>query len=70
MCLLTILLSDLQYVVRDIAKSTVGKDKSTYIMVPKPDDKQISEKSVSVAASGTDVLEAENGTPLGSSMFQ
>jgi regulator of nonsense transcripts 3 len=56
------LLSDGQYVLRDGAKNVSVKDKSTYILVPKRDDEQLSEKSVTLApAAGTEVLEEENG---------
>ncbi|XP_048231525.1 regulator of nonsense transcripts UPF3 isoform X2 [Ricinus communis] len=50
------------YVLRDSAKSTSGKDKSTYLLVPKRDDQQFSDKSTPFAsASGTEVLEDESG---------
>ncbi|KAK2999922.1 hypothetical protein RJ639_024240, partial [Escallonia herrerae] len=44
------------YVLRDSGKNTSGKDKSTYMMVPKRED-QNSEKS----ASGSEVLEESDG---------
>lgn len=38
------------------------KDKSTYILVPKRDDQQLSDKSVTlVPAAGNELLEEENG---------
>lgn len=53
--------STTMYVLRDTAKGTGGKDKSTYILVPKRDDQQLSDKAVSSAsASGTEVLEDES----------
>jgi regulator of nonsense transcripts 3 len=56
------LLSDGQYVLRDGAKNMSAKDKSTYILVPKRDDEQLSDKSVTLApAAGTEVLEEESG---------
>jgi regulator of nonsense transcripts 3 len=56
------LLSDGQYVLRDGAKNMSAKDKSTYILVPKRDDEQLSDKSVTLApATGTEVLEEESG---------
>lgn len=56
------MLSDGQYVLRDGAKNTSVKDKSTYILVPKRDDEQLSDKSVTLApATGTEVLEEESG---------
>ncbi|KAA8536595.1 hypothetical protein F0562_029073 [Nyssa sinensis] len=55
-------ISTATYVLRDSAKGTSGKDKSTYILVPKRDDQQLSDKSVTLAAtSGTEVLEGESG---------
>ncbi|GMP63140.1 hypothetical protein CsSME_00024949 [Camellia sinensis var. sinensis] len=51
-----------RYVLRDTAKNTSGKDKSTYILVPKRDDQQLSDKSAALAgASGTEVSEDESG---------
>lgn len=56
------MLSDGQYVLRDGAKNMSAKDKSTYILVPKRDDEQLSDKSVTLApAAGTEVLEEESG---------
>ncbi|GMP63144.1 hypothetical protein CsSME_00024949 [Camellia sinensis var. sinensis] len=50
-----------KYVLRDTAKNTSGKDKSTYILVPKRDDQQLSDKSAALAgASGTEVSEDES----------
>ncbi|KAJ9687622.1 hypothetical protein PVL29_016202 [Vitis rotundifolia] len=40
-----LLLSDEQYVLRDTAKNTSAKDKSTFILVPKRDDQLLSDKS-------------------------
>ncbi|XP_021663317.2 regulator of nonsense transcripts UPF3 isoform X2 [Hevea brasiliensis] len=55
-------LSTTMYVLRDSAKSTSGKEKSTYILVPKRDDQHLSDKAVTLAsASGTEVLEDESG---------
>ncbi|PSS19024.1 Regulator of nonsense transcripts like [Actinidia chinensis var. chinensis] len=54
--------STTMYVLRDTVKSTSGKDKSTYTLVPKPDNHQLSEKSVALAAAtGTEVSEDESG---------
>ena len=51
-----------QYILRDNAKATSGKDKSTYILVPKQDDQHLSDKSVtSAAACGNGELEEESG---------
>ncbi|XP_065872693.1 regulator of nonsense transcripts UPF3-like isoform X4 [Euphorbia lathyris] len=56
--------STTMYVLRDTAKSTSGKDKSTYLLVPKRDDQQLSDKAVTFAsASGAEVLEDESGVP-------
>ncbi|KAM7482080.1 hypothetical protein LguiB_006663 [Lonicera macranthoides] len=50
------------YVLRDTAKNTCVKDESTIILVPEQDDLQVSGNSVTcAAASGTEVLECENG---------
>ncbi|KAJ6416244.1 hypothetical protein OIU84_004949 [Salix udensis] len=47
------------YVLRDTAKGTSGKEKSTYAQVPKRDHRQVS-KAVSLGSgSGTEVLEEE-----------
>ncbi|CAK9165396.1 unnamed protein product [Ilex paraguariensis] len=49
------------YVLRDTAKSTSGQDKSTYVLVSKRDDQQLSDKSVpTIAASGAEMLEEES----------
>ncbi|KAF8411964.1 hypothetical protein HHK36_004522 [Tetracentron sinense] len=49
------------YVLRDSAKNTSGKDKSTYILMPRREDHQLSDESVAVAAAiGTEVLEDES----------
>lgn len=50
----------LQYVLRDTSKSSGGKDKSAYVIVPKKKDEQISEKSISVAAAGSE-FSSESG---------
>ncbi|XP_057465431.1 regulator of nonsense transcripts UPF3-like isoform X1 [Actinidia eriantha] len=50
------------YVLRDTAKNTSGKDKSTYTAVPNRHDQQLSDKSLALAAaSGTEISEEENG---------
>lgn len=55
-------LSDEQYVLRDAAKNTSVKDKSTYILVPKRDDEQLPDKAVTlVPAAGTEELVEESG---------
>lgn len=47
---------------RDAAKNMSVKDKSTYILVPKRDDEQLSDKAVTlVPAAGTEVLAEESG---------
>lgn len=57
-------MSSTMYVLRENAKNTSGKDKSTYILVSKRDDHQSLDKSVTTAAaSGTEVLEEESGVP-------
>ncbi|GMP39442.1 hypothetical protein CsSME_00010273 [Camellia sinensis var. sinensis] len=49
------------FIYLDTAKSTSAKDKSTYILVPKQDDRQLSDKSVAIAAaSGAEVSEEES----------
>lgn len=51
----------LQYVLRDSSKAGNGKDKS-YILVPKRDDQQLSDKSrTSAPGSGIDLVEGEIG---------
>lgn len=52
-----------KYIIRDTAKSSSGKEKSAYIMVPKRNDQQISDKVISVAAAGTEILGEESGVP-------
>ncbi|CAK9158481.1 unnamed protein product [Ilex paraguariensis] len=53
------------YVLRDTAKSTSGQDKSTYVLVSKRDDQQLSDKSVpTIAASGAEMLEEESDAYL------
>ncbi|KAM7478779.1 hypothetical protein LguiA_026992 [Lonicera macranthoides] len=55
-------ISKTMYVLRDTAKNTCVKDESTIILVPEQDDLQVSGNSVTcAAASGTEVLECENG---------
>ncbi|KAK4406852.1 Regulator of nonsense transcripts UPF3 [Sesamum angolense] len=50
------------YVLRDNSKGGSSKDKPTYLLVPKLDDQQLTEKSANVAAvSRTDALELESG---------
>ncbi|GFZ09558.1 Smg-4/UPF3 family protein [Actinidia rufa] len=54
-------ISTTMYVLRDTLKSTSGKDKSSYTLVPKPDNHQLSDKSVALAAAtGTEVSEDES----------
>ena len=50
-----------QYVLRDTAKGTSGKDKSTYLQVPKRDDQQLLNAVTLGSGSGTAVLEDESG---------
>ncbi|KAK6121225.1 hypothetical protein DH2020_044999 [Rehmannia glutinosa] len=51
-----------RYVLRDSSKGVGGKDKSTYLLVPKHDDQQLTDKSATLASvTGTDALEGENG---------
>lgn len=55
-------LSTTMYVLRDTAKNTSAKDKSTFILVPKRDDQLLSDKSVNLAAGGgAEALEEESG---------
>ena len=43
-------------------KNASGKDKSTYILVSKRDDQQLSDKAVTLASSvGTEISEEESG---------
>ncbi|KAL6315609.1 hypothetical protein AAG906_002781 [Vitis piasezkii] len=50
------------YVLRDAAKNTSAKDKSTFILVPKRDDQLLSDKSVNLAAGGgAEALKEESG---------
>ena len=50
------------YVLRDAAKNTSAKDKSTFSLVPKRDDQLLSDKSVNLAAGGgAEALEEESG---------
>ncbi|KAJ9174744.1 hypothetical protein P3X46_013353 [Hevea brasiliensis] len=54
--------STTMYVLRDSAKNTSAKDKSTYILVPTRDDQHLSDNAVALAsASVTEVLEDESG---------
>ncbi|XP_050209861.1 regulator of nonsense transcripts UPF3 isoform X3 [Mercurialis annua] len=54
--------STTMYVLRDSANSSSRKDKSTYLLVPKRDDQQHSDKASTLASvSGTEVLEDESG---------
>ncbi|XAR56291.1 hypothetical protein NMG60_11036717 [Bertholletia excelsa] len=54
--------TSMQYVLRDNAKGTSGKDKPAYSLVPKRDDQQPSDKYVASAATpGIEVLEEESG---------
>ena len=51
------------YVLRDTAKNTSAKDKSTFILVPKQDDQLLSDKSINLATrGGTEALEEESGS--------
>ncbi|XP_011092289.1 regulator of nonsense transcripts UPF3-like [Sesamum indicum] len=50
------------YVLRDSSKGASSKEKPTYLLVPKQDDQQLTEKSANLAAvSRTDALELESG---------
>ena len=50
------------YVLRDAAKNTSAKDKSTFSLVPKRDDQLLSDKSVNLAAGGgAEALKEESG---------
>ncbi|XWS67461.1 hypothetical protein CRYUN_Cryun04dG0008500 [Craigia yunnanensis] len=54
--------STTMYVLRNSLKNASSKDKSTYILVSKRDDQQLSEKPVTVASSvGTEISEEESG---------
>ncbi|KAL3597913.1 hypothetical protein D5086_009550 [Populus alba] len=53
-------ISTTMYVLRDTAKSTSGKDKSTYVHVPKRDDQHLSNAVTLGSGSGTAVLEDES----------
>ncbi|KAK6945505.1 UPF3 domain [Dillenia turbinata] len=50
-----------KYVQRDSGKNTSSKEKSTYILVNRRDDLQLSDKSSSSAAVATEVLEGDSG---------
>ncbi|KAL8114780.1 hypothetical protein AgCh_021585 [Apium graveolens] len=52
-----------KYILRDTMKSSRGKEKSAYIMVPKRNDQQISDKVITVATSGTEILGEASGVP-------
>ncbi|KAJ8767869.1 hypothetical protein K2173_020809 [Erythroxylum novogranatense] len=53
--------STTMYVLRESAKATGGKEKSTYKLVSKRDGQQIADKTVT-SASGSELLEDETGT--------
>ncbi|XWS40407.1 hypothetical protein CRYUN_Cryun18bG0138400 [Craigia yunnanensis] len=54
--------STTMYVLRDSLKHARGKDKSTYILVSKRDEQQLSDKPVTLASSvGTEISEEESG---------
>ncbi|XP_022727405.1 regulator of nonsense transcripts UPF3-like isoform X1 [Durio zibethinus] len=54
--------STTMYVLRDNLKNASGKDKSTYILVSKRDDRQLSNKPVTLASSvATEISEEESG---------
>ncbi|XWS62399.1 hypothetical protein CRYUN_Cryun06bG0007500 [Craigia yunnanensis] len=54
--------STTMYVLRDSLKNASGKDKSTYILVSKRDDQQLSDKAVTLASSvRTEISEEESG---------
>ncbi|KAK6254154.1 hypothetical protein QUC31_015874 [Theobroma cacao] len=56
--------STTMYVLRDSLKNASGKDKSTYILVSKRDEQQLSDKHVALASSmGTEISEEESGVP-------
>ncbi|XP_021286730.1 regulator of nonsense transcripts UPF3 isoform X2 [Herrania umbratica] len=56
--------STAMYVLRDSLKNASGKDKSTYILVSKRDEQQLSDKHVTLASSmGTEISEEESGVP-------
>lgn len=59
--LILIALFVLQYVLRDSGKNTSGKEKPTYILVPRRENQQLSDKSNSVAAAAGPELEDEIG---------
>lgn len=54
-------LCDGQYVLRDNAKNSSGKDKSTYILVPKRDDQDFDKPVSSSSATGSEVVLEESG---------
>lgn len=57
--------STMRYVLRDAAKNTSGKDKSSYILVAKRDDQQLSDKHVPLAAgTGTGAFEEASGVSV------
>lgn len=52
-----------QYVVRDSAKSATGKDKTTYVVVPKHGDQHLSDRTTTTSsADGNPAFEDESGT--------
>ncbi|XVE48541.1 hypothetical protein DITRI_Ditri01bG0009900 [Diplodiscus trichospermus] len=53
--------STTMYVLRDRLKNASGKDKSTYGLVSKRDDQQLSEKPVTLASSVAEISEEESG---------
>ncbi|XVF68273.1 hypothetical protein PTKIN_Ptkin10aG0191700 [Pterospermum kingtungense] len=54
--------STTMYVLRDSLKNASGKDKSTYILVSKRDEQQLSDKHVTVSSAvGTEISEGESG---------
>ncbi|XWS55330.1 hypothetical protein CRYUN_Cryun10bG0165500 [Craigia yunnanensis] len=54
--------STTMYVLRDSLKNASGKDKSTYFLVSKRDEQQLSDKPISLASSvGTEISEEESG---------
>ncbi|XP_057469813.1 regulator of nonsense transcripts UPF3-like [Actinidia eriantha] len=62
-------ISTTMYVLRDTVKSTSGKDKSSYTRVPKPDNHQLSDKSVALAAAtGTEEVSEDESGISGSSI--
>lgn len=58
--------STTMYVLRDTAKNSSGKDKSTYILVPKRDDQDFDKPVSSSSATGSEVVLEESGVPANS----